>query len=108
MLYHAVGATCTVLEVDTHLRPLKKAIWEVRAQWRDIGRALDLSDGTIESIHEANDGESLHKVLSQWIQSGTATTQDLLQALEDDIVYRKDIANKIRALKGQERTDVGL
>ena len=103
---YADGAT--VLKMDTHLRHVKRAIWEARSQWRDIGRALNLTDGTIESIHEVNDGESLHRVLSQWIQTGTATMPDLLQALEDDTVNRTDIANQIRSLRGGQRTNVGL
>ena len=88
----------TVLEINTHLLPVKRDIWEARAQWRDIGRALGLTEGAIQSIHEPNDGESLHKVLAHWIQSGTATMPDLLRALEDVTVSRRDIANEIRAL----------
>ena len=87
---------------------MKRAIWEARARWKDIGRALDLSEGTIDSIHEREDGESLHKVLQKWMQSGKATIQDLLNALEDPTVDRTDIANEIRSLEGSDRTAVGL
>ena len=87
---------------------MKKAIWEAREQWRDIGRALNISDGTIRAIHEPNDGESLHEVLSQWIKSDKATIHDLLQALEDVTVNRTDIANQVRGLKGKDRTSVGF
>ena len=97
-----------VLTVDTHLRPVKSAIWEARAQWRDIGRALDLTEGTIESIHEPNDGESLNTVLKKWMTSGEATIHNLLEALEDVTVDRKDIAKNIRALKGKAKTKVGF
>ena len=97
-----------VLAVDTDLRPVKSAIWQSRTSWRDIGRALDLSEGTIDSIKEPNDGESLHMVLKKWMQTGKATIQDLLTALEDRTVDRTDIANEVRTLKGKNRTAVGL
>ena len=87
---------------------MRKAVWEARPDWRNIGRALDLSEGTIDSIHEREDGESLHTVLKTWMQSGKATIQDLLNALEDPTVGRTDIANEIRSLEGSNRTAVGL
>ena len=80
---------------------MKGYIWEARAQWRDIGRALDISDGTIRSIHEPSDGEYLHQLLTIWMQSGTATIQDLLTALEDPTVDRRDIVNEILSRKGK-------
>lgn len=78
---------------------MKKSIWEARPQWRDIGRALGLTDSTIRTIriHEPNDGECLHEVLSKWMQSGGATVHNLLEALEDVTVTRTDIANEVRA-----------
>ena len=97
-----------VLAVGTDLRPVKSAVWQSRASWRDLGRALDLSEGTIDSIKEPNDGESLHMVLKKWMQTGKATIQDLLTALEDRTVDRTDIANEVRTLKGKNRTAVGL
>ena len=97
-----------VLNIDTHLRPLKRAVWEARSMWKNIGRSLGLTEGTIHSIHEPDDGEALHRVLTQWIQSGNATIQDLLKTLEDPTVGRSDIANRIRTLRGKDRTDVGL
>ena len=108
VLSNYCAGEATVLEINTHLRPVKRAIWEARAQWRDIGRALELTEGAIKSIHEPNDGECLHEVLFQWIQPGAATMPYLLQALEDVTVNRKDIANEICALRGKARTSVGL
>ena len=107
-MYFLILFTGVVLTVDSHLRPVKRAIWESRVQWRDIGRALDLSEGTIDSFHEPNDGESLHKVLKKWMGSGKATMHDLLMALDDVTVGRMDIAEKIRKLEGEARTEVGL
>ena len=98
----------TVLNVDTHLLHVKRAIREARVRWKDIGRGLQLSEGTIESIHEVDDEERLHKVLSLWMKTGSATIYELLKALEDPPVGRKDIAGEIRRRTGEERRKVGL
>ena len=97
-----------MLKVNTHLLHVKRAIREARPRWKDIGRGLDLLDGTIESIHEEDDEERLHKVLSLWMQTNSATIYQLLEALEKPPVGRKDIAGEIRSLKGEERSRVGL
>ena len=95
--------------MDKHLRHVKRAVWEARTQWKNIGRSLPgLSEGTIQSIHEANDGECLHQVLLRWMKTGRATINDLLEALEDPTVDHRDIANNIRALKGKDRINIGL
>ena len=107
-MYFLFLFTDVVLTVDSHLRPVKRAIWESRVHWRNIGRALDLTEGSIDSIHEPDDGESLHKVLKKWMESDKAMMHDLLMALDDVTVGRMDIAEKIRELKGKARTEVGL
>lgn len=97
-----------ILTINTHLRPVKTAIWEARSEWKAIGRALDLPNGTIDSIHDQHDGEALHQVLSKWMETGQATTQLLLKALKDPTVGRNDIAKKICRRKGEDRIEVGL
>ena len=87
---------------------MKRAVWDARHQWKNIGRELGLSEGTIQSIHEPDDGECLHQVLLRWMKTGRATINDLLEALEDPTVDHRDIANKIRALKGDYRINIGL
>ena len=98
----------TVLKVNTHLLHVKRAIREARVRWKDIGRGLHLLDGDIRSIREEDDEECLHKVLSLWMETGSATIYQLLEALENPPVSRKDIAGEIRSLKGEERSRVGL
>ena len=97
-----------VLGVTDHLTHVKRAVWQARTQWKEIGRSLELSEGTIQSIHEPDDGECLHAVLSRWMKTGQATISDLLKALEDRTIARHDIAHHIRALKGKDRIDIGL
>ena len=107
-LYIIVDET-TTLKVNTHLLSVKGAIWEARSQWRDIGRLLPgVTEGTISAIHEPNDSECLHKVLTVWIQSGSASIYHLLNALENKTVSRFDISKAIRDRTHQDRTDVGL
>ena len=84
--------------MDSDLRRVKGYIWEARAQWKNIGRALGIPDSTINTIHE-DDNESLHQILTHWIQSGNATIQDLVTALEDPTVDRRDIAHRLRSQK---------
>ena len=98
----------TVLSEDKHLQSVNHAVLKARAEWKKIGRALGLSVGIIKSIHDPDDGECLHDVLTKWIYTGKATIYDLLEALEDPTVARRDIANEIRDLKGEERSKVGL
>ena len=76
--------------------PIKEHIWDIRSQWKDIGRKLGLKDGDIRAIHEHSDGECLHEVLSLWIHTGQATISDLLTTLESRIIRRPDIARNIR------------
>ena len=82
---------------------------EAAYQWKDIGRALPgVTEGNIQSIRFSEDSECLNAVLSKWIITGRAKTNDLLEALEEPTVGRTDIANTIRNLKGEERAKVGL
>ena len=92
----------TVLNVDNHLMLIKEAIWEVRSKWKDIGRKLSSTEGDIDAIHEHNDGECLHQVLSQWIHTGRATINDLLKALENKMIGRPDIVREMHLLIGTE------
>ena len=94
--------------VNTHLTPVKLAIWEARGEWKNIGRGLNVSEGDINSIHEDNDGERLHKILSLWMQTGSATIDKLLDTLKNPPVSRNDIAGEIRRRQGEERRKVGL
>ena len=87
---------------------MKNAVFKARSQWKAIGRALGLTYDTIDSIHDQDDVECLHKVLSIWMQSGGSTIHGLLDALEDITVARHDIAHMIRSLKDEDRTRVGL
>ena len=90
-----------MLSIDTHLQPVKHAVWKAQSLWKEIGRALGISNDIVCTIHCTDDGECLHTVLSKWIHSGKATISDLLLALADETVERNDIKNRIHVLKGK-------
>ena len=90
-----------MLSIDPHLQRVRRSIWKTRSLWKEIGRALGISDDIICTIHCANDGECLNEVLSKWIYSGKATISDLLLALAAETVERNDIKNRIHVLKGK-------
>ena len=104
--------TCTcmsaVLSMDANLLPIQEALWETRSQWRDIGLELGLKQKEIEAINEPSDGQCLHKVLLCLIQSGRATTNHLLKALNSERVNRPDTAKKMSSLRGAARLAIGL
>ena len=83
---------------------------EARSQWRDIGLELGLKHREIEEINERthSDGQCLHEVLIRLIQSGRATTNNLLKALNSEHVNRPDIARKMSSLQGAARLAIGL
>ena len=103
-----------MLDINKHLHHVRNALLDAAPLWYDIGQALGIPPGTLQSIkfdkelHEDND--RLNEVLSKWMHSGQATIDQLLEALVDPSVDRGDIANKIRSLKGsgEERIKVGL
>ena len=97
-----------ILNTEKHLQNVYRAVWSIQAKWRNLGRELDLPKGTIDSFHEQEDSENLHKVLSTWIHSGTATIYNLLEKLEGEILNNPELAKNIRARKGKDRVDVGL
>ena len=97
-----------VLSVDTHLLPVQEAIWKARSQWKRIGYELGLQQEDIEAIMEPLKEQCLHKMLLLWMQSGRATTNHLLDALNSSSVNRPDIAMEIDSLEGTARLEIGL
>ena len=102
-----------MLDINKHLRPVKNALLDAAYRWFPLGQALGVPPGTLRSIkfdrELHGDNDRLNEVLLIWMHSGQATIDQLLEALDSDpSVKRPDIANKIRALRGEERFKVGL
>ena len=88
--------------------PIKEAIWEARSHWRYIGDKLGLKKEDIQAIKEPSDGECLHKVLLHWIQSGGATTDQLLEAMSSELVNRPDLVKKINSLSRAAKLEIDV
>lgn len=102
-----IHADDIVLTVNKHLHHVRNALLDAASVWKDIGQALDIVHGTLQSIH-GDDKECLNEVLTKWMHTGKATIDQLLGALLDPSVGRGDIVREIKDRKGEERIKVGL
>ena len=85
------------------LSSIKTVIWDARAKWRDICRKCDLTEKDIGAICKRDNGECLGIVLSQWMQTGKATFEELINTLHK--VGSADIA---RTLREENHAETGL
>ena len=112
-VYPGLTGNPVILTVKENLEPIKKAIWDARVKWRDIGGGLKVPYDTLEEIRYnrdlRHDGERLEVVLCHWIRTDKATINDLLKVLSGKVVHRNDLANRVTALQEEEeRIGVGL
>ena len=110
-IMHTFYPVGIVLNVKTHLRHVKNALLDAAYQWNEIGQALDITPGTLSSIgrqYRGNDNDCLNEMLTRWMHGGKSTMDQLLEALKDPSVQRGDIVLEIKALKGVQRSRVGL
>ncbi len=57
-----------------------KDVFEARAKWRRIGLELGLTAGTLDGSHSITE-DQLERVLLEWLNTGSATRQQLIDAL---------------------------
>ena len=83
---------------EHHLKYLLEDTFDAQAKWYLIGLRLDLTDLMLSAIKANNSSseEQYTEMLLQWINEGTATIKGLIDALEDNTVQMKHIANKLR------------
>lgn len=86
---------------------MRNALLDAASEWRNIGLALDIPDGTLKSIH-GDDNDCLIEMLKVWMYRGNVTIKQLFKALEDEGVQLGDIVKEIKSFKGEQRTRVGL
>ena len=85
------------LSVD-NLHEVQTEIYDARAQWEQLGLALNIPVSTLDTIKEDHNGTSTRflKILQVWLQTGDERTwQVLAEALGQDVVGRPDIKKKI-------------
>ena len=70
----------------------------MRSKWRQLGLELDLAPGTLDAIEQESlkPDNRLERVLHEWLNSGSATWRQLVEALESHTVNEKSLARKLR------------
>lgn len=82
-----------------HLTYLLEDTFDARNKWLFIGLQLGLTDtmlSTIQSNNPSSEELQYTKMLSQWIEGGSATVEKLINAFEANTVQLKGMANKLR------------
>ena len=70
----------------------------MRAKWRRLGIELDLTPGTLDAIQQRypEPEDRLERVLLDWLNRGTATWRQLVEALWSCLVGETLLAQKLR------------
>ena len=72
----------------TDFKNLYNGLYEIRSKWKQLGVELGVSLGTIESIkdrcHKPED--CFYEMLHEWLKSGNATCECLLDSLRQPTV----------------------
>ena len=85
----------------------KRALWDARAKWGDIGRCIGVDEGTLDTM-KGKDGDCLSGVLSHWLggvynpkdkNSRPRTWRTLIEALRDKVVNEEAMADKLEKEK---------
>ena len=74
-----------------------KELFEVRAKWRRLGLELDLTPGTLDAIEQRHltPEERLERVLLEWLNRGSATWRQLVEALWSGPVSETKLAQNL-------------
>ena len=79
---------------------------QIGEDWKKLGRRLEVSKRKIQEINEAHDqlNEKGYHMLNHWKQGNgsAATYQALCAALQDELVQRKDLAEKFCYTNGNQ------
>ena len=86
------------------LNDVKRALWDARAKWRNIGSCIGVDEGTLDTM-KGKDDDCLNDVLSHWLRgvynpkeknSKPRTWHTLIEALRDKVVNEEAMANKLK------------
>ena len=103
-----VSPGAVILSAGVHLRAIKNAVWEARAKWKEIGLALRFTKDDLAVLTD-DAGANLERVLLMWMYRGTATIDQLLDALQSNRVRERGLANKILKTRDLRiRKELGL
>ena len=84
---------------------LEKLGVKIAENWKKLGRRLEVSDPNIQEINKAQDqlSEKGYHMLKHWKQEkgSAATYQALCDALQHELVHRKDLAEMFCYINGK-------
>ena len=81
------------------LASVQTAVWEVRAEWYNIGLQLGLSAGTLDAIklgNQSNPDTCFTEVLKLWLRGSGRSWSDLARALRAPTVGYEHLAEQLR------------
>ena len=87
----------------SNLRSVRRATWDARSKWYDVGLELGIDPGTLDSIKSNNDSNESRftAVLLSWLRAVNPrpTLAALAEALRSPTVGYGHLAEQILALK---------
>ena len=100
---------CIVTDISNLFEILTDLV-EFLTEWRPLGGALGLSEGSLKVVKNDNNNEAqncMRGTLSLWLSGNghDASLKTLIDALNEPLVKGKDIADKIKAKAIKNATD---
>jgi hypothetical protein len=93
------------------LKTVRKAVWEARTKWMDIGLELDLSISdltAIEAAYHIDIGRCFIEMLSLWLKQidPPPTWTAMVAALQEPIIGYGDLAEQVESKYCNKTSDV--
>ena len=98
------------------LKTVKKAVWDARTKWMDIGLELDIIQPDLDEINADNHGDikkCFMEMLTRWLKQvdPPPTWSALVAALQDPIVGEGELAEQVESKfvhpNSNDTTDTG-
>ena len=95
-----------------NLRAVRKAVWDARAAWKDIGIELDLKVTDLDVISETNHGnvnKCFSEMLTLWLKrvSPPPKWSAMVEALKEPAIGFEDLAEQVEHSVLSDATDSG-
>ena len=101
---HSIGQTTPASDQFLDFIKIYEKLFEARAKWYNLGLALGLDTGTLDSIKHNNKEceDCLREALKQRDNTTKLTWTEIIKALRNPIVGKHQLANKIQTKFAQE------
>ena len=99
------------LTID-NLRAVRKAVWDARGAWKDIGIELDLKVTDLDVVSEINHGnvnKCFSEMLTLWLKQVNPPPKwsAMVKALKEPAVGFEDLAEQVQRSVLSDATDSG-